>query len=317
MSNLVHELLARAGWNFPTGIAEAQVSLPLAVLDTLSEQYFEHERIIEEKLEEKAVLSQLVETAQKQQSDQAFFDLAEINLKEAYAERGAAQRQALTAMAALTHGEQNLAKSEEKSKARIQELEAHITRLQSGDATPVVEMEKQLKEAQEKATVLEKRLQTARQNEDYARTQYQEVSAASNAAIAERAETQEQIEALQKEADKTRVEIQKINKETQTRALSSRIAELETAVETNKWELDRLRRENIDLRTNRRETRQGSTPRSPRPGLMSPRGRGAALSREVSPVMGGVITPGGNGGIAGMQYTTLNGGQRWGRGQVP
>lgn len=311
----LQQFLEQAGWKGVTGMAEAQVSLPFSVLERIRAQFTEFERVIDDTATEKDIQRELVETMRAADQDQQFYDRVSDQLRQAYSERTAANAITKKAEAALAQRDLDHTKSEEKSRARIEELEAQVSRLQSDTGT--TETERLLKEAQDKTNLLEKRLKTAQQNEEYAREKYQEYSSAGSAAIAEKNELNEIIASLRVEADKNRVEIQKANNEQSTMAFQTQIAELETMLEFSKSELDRLHEENRQLK-NRRETRQGSTPRSPRPGLMSPRARGAPLSREGSPILGGFAPlGGGNGGIAGVQYTSQNGGGRWGRGQVP
>lgn len=189
---------------------------------------------------------------------------------------------------------QGLAQKEsDKAKSKIADLEATVARLMAGSSGAAPQEiasggpEAQLKELQDKIQVLEKRLENARQEADYARTMYQDASTAASSVGAENLELKEQNKDLQQKASDNLVKIHRIQADTSARQNQQRLRELRVQVREREIELDRARDELRQLKNGRRETRQASVPRSPRMGMMSPRtGRtiGGSASRGTSPV---------------------------------
>ncbi|KAK0727946.1 hypothetical protein B0T26DRAFT_672552 [Lasiosphaeria miniovina] len=146
---------------------------------------------------------------------------------------------------------------------------------------------KDLEEAQSKAQSLEKKLASAQKETEYSRAAYQD---ASNSFVELKAENQElraKVEILAKRADENLVRIHQINADNQVDATRRQTDKLHAIIREREREIERARDELRVIRSGRRETRQVSVPRSPRPGVMSPRPSravvGGAGSRGTSP----------------------------------
>ncbi|KAH8177421.1 hypothetical protein LIA77_02503 [Sarocladium implicatum] len=210
-------------------------------------------------------------------------------------------------------------KNTEKLQLRIAALEADNARLlgkdqEGSEETPLAVNEKHLKEAQEKVTVLEKRLTNAREEGDYIREQYR----LAQSAAGEAGQLRAQLEKAEEEAAKNKIRIHEINAANSTRGYLTQISQLETQLRERTVELDRTREELRVSKNGRRETRQSSVPRSPRMGMLSPRAPArsypSSTSRGGSPVPVGMDVGNIAGGtlLPGMQFlpqTPVNG--RW------
>lgn len=201
----------------------------------------------------------------------------------------------------------------EKAHKRILELENTVKRLTedpnvaNGETTPLAKTEKLFQEAQQKVTILEKRLENAHKDEAYVRNLYQDASTVAGAMKSENNQLKAQNESLLKKSDEGFVQVHRMQEDSNTREYVRQIAELKADMKEKDAELDRARDELRLLKNGRRETRQASVPRSPRMGMMSPRtGRayGGSTSRGTSPA------PAVEG--AGMQYLGQQAGNgRW------
>lgn len=243
--------------------------------------------------------------------------------RSAIQDRTAFEAQAHKAEVALKAKEEENRKAEEKAAVKIANLEAKIARL-TDDATTgssIGATEKLLQEAQDKVKTLERRLETAHNNEEYARKLYQDASSAATSMRGENDELKEEVEELKKKASDNIRNIHEIQKNNTAREFTRQIAELQTRIEELESELDRVREELRQTKNGRRETRQVSVPHSPRMGVLSPRAPPRSgvpsVSRGASPVMGGFETsaagPSALGGMPAMQFTSPQGGNgRWG-----
>ena len=291
---------------------DLKVTVPLSVVESLRAQFTELELSSEHLRRQKYIEEQFVKSVRQQERDDEFYVKASDEIRNAYTQRSALEAEVAKLTAALEKKDAEHAKAQEKANTTYQELEAKYLRLQAEKG--VTDTENELTQAQAKIKLLEKRLETAKETAEYAKDKYQEISAAMSGTMAENSELQQQNAKLLVEADSNRVEIHRINNEHSTKALQKQIAEQQAMLAFKDGEIANLHRDNQQLKA-KREPRAASAPRSPRPGLMSPRGRGGSgLSREASPVIGTFSMPGGNGGFASRHFTNPNGGERWGRG---
>lgn len=214
-------------------------------------------------------------------------------------DRSTFERQAQTAEAALQTAKEASQKHTEKSQKKIAGLEATITRLTAGpDAskeTPLSKTQKLLEEAQEKAQTLERRLEIANKDADYARSLYQDATATSGALRGENASLKEQVTDLARKTEDTLGKVHAIQADTAIKHHLVQISDLKSQLRERDLELEHTKDELRLLKRARRETRQVSVPRSPRLGMMSPRtgrvsyggaGEGASASRGGSPANG-------------------------------
>lgn len=173
----------------------------------------------------------------------------------------------------------------EKLQKTIEQLEAANTRLSTASNIPDG-FTAVLEERDAKVKTLEKRLQNAQQEAEYARTQYQTASSEASSKAHELRALQEEVSTLREEASSNRVRIHEIQAENTTHLVKRQVQEFEAQIHNRDMELARANDELRQLRNGRRETRGASVPRSPRMAMMSPRtGRtvSSAASRGTSP----------------------------------
>lgn len=178
-----------------------------------------------------------------------------------------------------------------------------------------IEMERD--EALATVEKLQKKVRSVENDLEYSRKAYQDASNAHSELNRENRELKGKIAELERRASDNIVKIHQIHAQNEMAAVGAQIDELRAMLENRERELDRAKEELRNLKTNRRETRQGSVPRSPRLGVMSPRpGRGVgggAGSRGTSPAP--LISSDGPGSAAvpGMSYFPPAGNAgRWG-----
>lgn len=304
---------------------EPCLSVPLSVLNDLAAKMAESERAAEANNLE-PVYKKVINRLEKQVKEyETSMEGIYEKYRSALEDRTKFDGEARKAEAALQAKAEEARKSEEKSGKKIEDLESRIARLTDDAATgsSLGATEKMLQAATEKVQVLEKRLDTAHKNEEYARGLYQEATSSTTAMRAEIDRLQEENTELTKKASENLREIHEIQKRESAKMHLRRIANLETQVKERETELDRVREELRQLKNGRRETRQVSVPRSPRMGMMRG-GIGGSVSRGASPapVMGAFDTAsvisgaGGPGAVGppgpGVQFTSQQAGNgRW------
>ncbi|KND93749.1 hypothetical protein TOPH_01666 [Tolypocladium ophioglossoides CBS 100239] len=295
---------------------QVQMKVSLAVLQALAEKHAEYKHQIAAKgieAEYKAVISGLEQRVKEyERTTGKIYD----SHRKALEDRSKFEVEKLKAEADLRGVADSTQRDNDKAQKRLAELEAAVARLTAGpdgseETTPLAKSEKLLKEAQDKAQMLEKRLENAHKDGEYVRNLYQEASTSASAFRAENNELKEQNDDLQKKTSDSLARVHRIQAESETRQYLRQIRELKAQVREREIELDRARDELRQLKSGRRETRQASVPRSPRMGMMSPRpGRvyGGSASRGTSPAPAtGLDVP------AGMQFmsTQQPGNGRW------
>lgn len=263
------------------------IQVPLSVLQALAEQTSELERraaASDMDAQYKGIIESLeVRVKEYERTSEKTYQ----KYRAAVEERTKFERDKKQSDTAFQSAQEAAQKERTKLQTKIGELEATISRLTSdGEGeSPLAASEKLLKEAQETAKKLEKRLQNATQDGEYAKNAYQEASNSATVLQSENKEVKEQNEKLLKRSSDNVAKIHEIQNESMVKAYLKQIEELKIQMRERETELDRAREELRQART-RRETRQASVPRSPRMGLMSPRaGRPYAnpASRGTSP----------------------------------
>jgi len=171
--------------------------------------------------------------------------------------------------------EEELAKSRTEIQALREKLTAHTpSELEARYEAVVAEREK-----------LDKKLQSASKERDFFRDRLQEGMRTATESQSEINQLKARIEELERKANDTTVRVHEINSRhmadesrRQREEQQAHIAQLEQQVEQTRKELQ-------TLKSNRRETRASSVPRSPRLNVMSPRTRGGGgnTSRGNSP----------------------------------
>ncbi|KAG6009967.1 hypothetical protein E4U21_000738 [Claviceps maximensis] len=310
------------------------VSVPVAVLQALAEQVSELRRqvdVADKDAQYKSLISGL-ETRIKE------FERTSANMyssqRDALEDRTKFERQAQKAEAALQSVTETAQKDAEKAQRKIVNLQESVARLTAGrdgsEETLLAQTQKLLEEAREKTQMLEKRLENAHKDADYARSLYQDATAAASVLRGENVNLREQVTDLGRKTEDTLGKVHAIQADTAVKHYLLQIRNLKTQLRERDIELDCTKDELRLLKNGRRETRQVSVPRSPRMGLMSPRtGRaahgsstgnsgGASASRAGSPA---TSTPAGtdssvplSGVLAGVQFMTQTqtpGNGRW------
>ena len=249
------------------------------------------------------------------------------NHRTAIEDRAQFEAQAKKSKELLLAQEQEAQQAEEKNAAKIADLESRVARLTDDAATgsSLGATEKLLRESQEKIQLLEKRLATAKGNEDYIRNSYQDASSSATSLRNEIDQLKEKNAKLEKESSENLRNIHEINKTNSAKKHLEKIAYLETRLHNLQTELDRAREE---MRQTKNGRRQVSVPRSPHMVNMSPRGAprvSGSVSRGASPapplaafdtVGASYATGAGGGGAPGVQYTPAGGNGRWGPGNL-
>ncbi|KAG5963441.1 hypothetical protein E4U58_003554 [Claviceps cyperi] len=275
------------------------VGVPVAVLQALAEQASE--------------LRRQVDTADTNTLYKNLISVLDTRIKEyertsakiysshraALEDRATFERQAQKAEVALQTAKEATQKHTEKSQKKIADLEATITRLTVGSdtskETPLSLTQKLLREAQEKAQILEKRLEIAHKDADYARSLYQDATATGGALRGENASLKEQVTNLARKTEDTLGKVHAIQADTTIKHYLVQISDLKSQLRERDLELEHTKDELRLLKRARRETRQLSVPPSPHLGMMSPRtgrvsyggaGEGASASRGGSPANG-------------------------------
>ncbi|EGX92381.1 hypothetical protein CCM_03754 [Cordyceps militaris CM01] len=274
-----------ASENLPGSGVSIQISL--SVLQAIAEKMSELERRValsETEAQYKAVIESL--EARLKEYERTSGKTYE-KYRAAVEERSNFEREKKEADAALQSAQEAAQKKSTKLQAKIEELEAAVSRLTSGGegegANPLATSEKLLQEARQTANRLEKRLQNATQDGEYAKNAYQEASSAATALQTENRELKGQNEKLRSRGSENVVRIHEMQHASMAKVYLKQVDELQTQKRERERELDRVREELRQART-RRETRQASVPRSPRMGLMShSTGRPNPTSRGTSP----------------------------------
>lgn len=301
--------VAAASRNLPgTGVS---IQVSLSVLQALAEKNSELERravATDMEVEYKAVIKGL-ETRVK--DNERTSSKTQRAYRAAVEDRTVFEREKKKADAALQSAQASAQRESDKLQTKIVELEATILRLISSSSdgsaageSPLAISERLLKDATEKIRQLEKRLENATQDGEYTKNAYQDASNAASVLQNENKELREQNEKLlQRSADNV-TRIHEIQNESMARTYLKEIENLKVQMRERELELDRARDEVRQSRT-RRETRQGSVPRSPRMALMSPRAggrggpgpasRGTSPSAEGGAAMIGALPISGNG----------------------
>lgn len=170
---------------------------------------------------------------------------------------------------------------------------------------------------------LEKKVDSLQKELDYSRKAYQDASNAHTELNQEHQELKSKVAELERRASDNLLKIHQIHAQTEAAETSRQIDELQAILENRERELERAKEELKYLKSGRRETRQGSVPRSPRTtAMMSPRPArgmgGGAGSRGTSPAplmsSDGPGMGGGGAGVAGMTFfpPAAGNGGRWG-----
>lgn len=205
-------------------------------------------------------------------------------------------------------------------KSRLAEASTALANSTVPEAAKLAQSEMERDDALAKVEKLQNKIRNLEKELDYTRKAYQDASNAPVELNRENRELQARLADAEKRASENLLRIHQTHAKDEAAAASAQIGELQAALENRERELDRAKEELRLLKNSRRETRQASVPRSPRPGgVMSPRpgrGIGGAGSRGASPApVPSSDGPGGGaaGGtpLPGMTFIPSANGGRW------
>jgi chromosome segregation ATPase len=217
------------------------------------------------------------------------------------------QKAVATASAATERLETHKAEIETlKEKNRVLEsklAEANNTLANSTipEIARLAQAEKDRAEALATVEKLEKKISSVQNEVEYSRKAYQDASNAYTELNQEHQELKTKFTESETKASDNLRAIHALHAESELNDQTRLIDELQAMLENRERELERAKEELKFSRNGRRETRQGSVPRSPRMGVMSPRparGMGGAGSRGTSPAPMSSDGPGAVGGAA-------------------
>jgi hypothetical protein len=267
------------------------VNVRLSTLQALAEKVAEMERAVASRDATAQYQSVIKDLESRVQEYERGSSKVYSSLRAAIEDRAKFEQEAKKAAINLQTAKESAERENNKAQSRIRELEEKVTRLTAdSEESPLAVSERLLKEAHDKIQGLEKRLENARADGEYAKNMYQEASSAGTALRGENNELRGKNEELSKKTEDTMGKIHQIQADSMAKAYVKQIDDLKTQMRERELELDRTREELRQVKNGRRETRQVSVPRSPRMGMMSPRppGRpyGGSASRGTSPTLG-------------------------------
>ncbi|KAK3680634.1 hypothetical protein B0T22DRAFT_382286 [Podospora appendiculata] len=298
MSHLLRATLASVP-TAGTG-SEQLIEVPAPQLESMAAKIAELKARLNSKTRNESTLQELAKSLESQvRSYETSMKSIQPKYSEALGDRSAFEQESKKAVDEATAAKKRLeaTKAElDTVKEQQKTLEAKLTAAtialaNSGipELTKYAETEQELKAAQDKIRSLEKKNASLLNETEYSRTAYQDASNANSELRAENQELSKKVAELQKLANANLLMIHRVNAEKERDATYRQVEDLTTIIADRERELERAREELRHLKNGRRETRQGSVPRSPRTGVMSPRpgrGMGGAGSRGTSPAAG-------------------------------
>ncbi|KAI1284448.1 hypothetical protein F5Y07DRAFT_346558 [Xylaria sp. FL0933] len=301
ISDAVRNLL---GDDFTPSPEKNAVIVSVDKLQALSEKFADLESKLEESKARADSFRQLSDRNQKETSDvTASINNIQKRYMEALEERGIFEANCRTAeeqAAVLSRSLESCRTEIATLKATRAELEKKLAEANDAllhssnpDLVKLAEMERNLNTANAQVEDLKKRLVVTQSDADYNKNLYNQASQRATELASENRGYEKKIEELRRKADHNIVEVNKTQSRNEAKILAQQITEQKSLVREREAELNRVKEELKVLRSGRRETRQSSVPRSPRPslGVMSPRNGtrvpsamgGPSSSRGTSP----------------------------------
>ncbi|KAI0810608.1 hypothetical protein GGR55DRAFT_644634 [Xylaria sp. FL0064] len=301
ISDAIRNLL---GDDFTPSSEKNAVIVSVDKLQALSEKFADLESKLEESKARADSFRQLSDRNQKETSDvTASINNIQKRYMEALEERGIFEANCKTAeeqAAVLSRSLESCRTEIATLKATRAELEKKLAEANDAllhssnpDLVKLAEMERNLNTANAQVEDLKKRLVVTQSDADYNKNLYNQASQRATELASENRGYEKKIEELRRKADHNIVEVNKTQSRNEAKILAQQITEQKSLVREREAELNRVKEELKVLRSGRRETRQSSVPRSPRPslGVMSPRNGtrvpsamgGPSSSRGTSP----------------------------------
>ncbi|KAK1829629.1 hypothetical protein QBC39DRAFT_356038 [Podospora conica] len=295
MSDLLRSTLAK--YKSPSNLQTRSVNVPVAQLEAIALEILTLKENNSSSAETEALFREHIVTLEKQvRSYEKSLKTIQPRYQEAIGDRGVFEdkfkKATLEAKAAESRCQelQSELKTANEQAAMLKTDLAESKAIQLGSSNPDIakaaRLEKELEEANAKIQTLEKRLVSASNEMEYSRTAYQDASSSFGRINQENQELKARLAELEYKASDNIRNIHKMNDKTLEDSEERQLSEFHAIIRERERELAVAREELRLLKNGRRETRQGSVPRSPRTSLMSPRpGRAAtgAGSRGTSP----------------------------------
>jgi len=323
MSDLLKRTLASL--EFSDSRAAGQTEIPVPHLESMAAKIAALEDALNAKKNLEAGLAGHAKSLETQlRSHEHTLKTLQVKFMEALRDRGTYESQCKTAendaktaknllevIRADAQSSKDLIKSLE---TQLAEAKTALATSSNTDAAQLARMEKDLEAALSKVHVLEKKNSSLQNELEYSRTAYQTASNSFTEANKEVQELKREMTELERRAGNNLVAMQEMVIKSQRTAEVQQMKQLQAILEERERELERVREELLKVRNGRRETRQASVPRSPRPmaSVMSPRpGRGVGGgtgSRGTSPAPTNETAP----LLPGTAFFTQPPGRRWG-----
>ncbi|KAM7202760.1 citron Rho-interacting kinase [Naviculisporaceae sp. PSN 640] len=269
MSDLLKSTLSK----FPSGNSSSQVvTLPVSQLESMAAEISTLQSRLAAQSTIEGQYRDLITSLEAQvQSWEKSFRAAQPKFYQANRDRGIMAKENEAIKKKLEQRDLEIAKLKEQNQALQAKLDT--PELEHARSTAA---EEELEKARAKIQSLEKRIKSTEENMDYLREQYQTATSEAGKFENERRELHSRITELEKKAGDNFMEIQRKNREMAGQEHLRQMTEKNKRIQDQEREIDRLREDMKHLKNGRRETRQGSVPRSPRPGavggsIMSPR----------------------------------------------
>lgn len=305
--------------------ATGQIEVPVPHLESMAAKIAALEDTLTAKNNIEAKLTEHAKSLETQlRSHERTVKTLHVKFMETLRDRGtyesqckAAEDEAKTAKSRLEASRADAQSSKDLIKSletQLAEAKTTLATSSNPDAATLARMEKDLEAALSKVQVLEKKNSNLHNELEYSRTAYQTASNSFSEANKEIQELKREMTELDRRAGNNRVAMQEMAIKSQRTAEVQQMKQLQAILEERERELERVREELHKMRNGRRETRQASVPRSPRPipGVMSPRpgrvvGGGGTGSRGTSPAPTEAAPP-----PSGATFFTQPPGRRWG-----
>ncbi|KAI2620799.1 hypothetical protein GGS21DRAFT_379144 [Xylaria nigripes] len=284
----------------------ATVVVPLNKLQALSAKFSELESKLEKSMAREKEFRQLSNRIQEENNSYvSSIQNIQTRYMDALKERGIfetdcqiAQEQASVLSSSLDSSRTEIAMlktTQAELEKKLAEANDALVKSSNPNHGKMVDLERNLSIANKQVQRLEKRIVVAQSDVDYSKNLYTQISRRAAELSAENRGHEKRIQELQRQASSNVLEVNKVQSRNEVRVLAQQLKEQKNIVREREAELSRIKEELRAIKNGRRETRQSSVPRSPRPnslGVMSPRngtrgssavGGGPSGSRGTSP----------------------------------
>ncbi|KAJ4306553.1 hypothetical protein N0V88_001357 [Collariella sp. IMI 366227] len=270
MSDLLRQTLAKQ----PVSRAGTPVvEVPVDKLERMASKIAELEARLAKQSDYEAKLRDQVSSLESEvRSHQKTASTLQPRFKEAIGDRGRFEKECQAAVVKMNAASERL----ETQKADVEALKEKNRALESQlkeandalanstvpEAAKVAQAENACAEALAKVEKLEKKLKNLQADAEYARDAYQRASNAHTVLNQENQELSKKVAGLERRASENLLKIHQVHAHNEMSEVARQIDELQALLENRERELDRAKEELKFLKNGRRETRQGSVPRT-------------------------------------------------------